>query len=77
MVEYIAVMPILSVPAHFDGVHVRLDEEIMLPQNARLIVTVIDEHDPDRDNFLALSANALGAAYDEEEVEYTQEDLQA
>jgi len=68
-------MPILSVPAHFDGVHVLLDEEVRLPQNARLIVTVIDEPDPDREHFLALSANAIAAAYEEDEVEYTKDDL--
>ncbi len=68
-------MPLISIPAHYDGSHVLLDEAINLPPNTRLIVTVLDDSDPDRAAFLGMSSCALNAAYSDEEVEYTENDL--
>ena len=68
-------MPLLSIPAHYDGVQVCLDEEVPLRPNARLIVTVLEDTDAERINFLRLAASGLAAAYADEEVEYSLADL--
>lgn len=54
----------ISIPAHFDGEHILLDEPVELERNARLIVTVLPNGDADRDAWLSLSATQLNAAYD-------------
>lgn len=63
-------MPMLSIPARYDKGHVLLDEDVKIPPNAKLIVTVIGERDDERDAFLNLSSTSLAEAYDDEEVEY-------
>ena len=68
-------MPLMSIPAHFDGTQVLLDEKVALPINARLLVTVLDESNKDREEFHQLAANSLATAYSDEEVEYTAADL--
>jgi hypothetical protein len=68
-------MPLISIPAHFDGTQVLLDEKVALPLNARLLVTVLDGSNEDREEFLQLAANSLATAYSDEEVEYTAADL--
>ena len=68
-------MPLVSIAAHYDGDQVRLDEAVSLPPNARLIVTVLDDSDSERADFLRLAAGGLEAAYSEDEVEYTEADL--
>ena len=68
-------MPLLSVSAHFDGSQVLLDEKIVLRPNSRLIVTVLDDADEDREEFLRLAAGGLSAACSDDEVEYTVADL--
>ncbi|MFN6018312.1 MAG: hypothetical protein ACK49N_12110 [Verrucomicrobiota bacterium] len=65
----------MSIPAHFDGTQVLLDEKVALPLNARLLVTVLDGSNEDREEFLQLAANSLATAYSDEEVEYTAADL--
>ena len=72
---YFAPMPLMSIPAHFDGTQVLLDEKVALPLNARLLVTVLDGSNEDREEFLQLAANSLATAYSNEEVEYTAADL--
>ena len=73
--HYFDPMPLMSIPAHFDGTQVLLDEKVALPINARLLVTVLDESNEDREEFLQLAANSLATAYSDEEVEYTAADL--
>jgi hypothetical protein len=68
-------MPLVSIPAHYDGVHVLLDEPVALRPHARLIVTVLEDSDDDREDFLRLAASGLADAYSEDEVEYTEADL--
>jgi hypothetical protein len=68
-------MPLRSIPAHFDGSQILLDEEVALEPNARLIVTVLEDSDSDREAFLHLSTVSLAAAWLEDEVEYTEADL--
>ena len=68
-------MPLVSIPAHFDGKQVQLDENVSLPVNARLIVTVLGDANEERRDFLMLSENALDSAYDDDEVEYSESDI--
>ena len=53
----------ISIPAHFDGERILLDEPVELERNARLIVTVLPGRDTDRDAWQRLSASQLNAAY--------------
>ncbi len=64
-------MPLMSIPAHYDGKQVLLDEDVVLRPNTRLIVTVIEEPDEEGEGFLRLAATGLAAAYEDDEVEYT------
>ena len=59
-----------SIPAHFDGERILLDEPVELEPNTRLIVTVLSEEDFDRDVWLALSRKRFEAAYENGEEEY-------
>jgi len=65
--------------AHFDGEHIVLDEPFPLPLNALLAVTVLSpstpEHDSERAEWAALSAQSLARAYGDDEPEYTLDDL--
>jgi len=72
---YFDPMPLMSIPAHYDGTQVLLDEKVTLAPNARLLVTVLDDSNDDREQFLQLAANSLATAYSDEEVEYTAADL--
>ena len=57
-----------TIPAHFDGQHILLDEAVELEPNTKLLVTVLPK-DADVDAWRALSARRLEEAYaDEEEV---------
>jgi len=68
-------MPMVSIPAHYDGQHVRLDEEVALSPNARLIVTVLDGADGERGDFLRLAESGLAQSFEDDEVEYSEADL--
>lgn len=65
----------MSIQAHFDGERVLLDEKVLLAPNTRLIVTVLEETDDERRDFLAIASEGLATAYGEDEVEYTVADL--
>jgi hypothetical protein len=58
-----------TIPAHFDGQHILLDEAVELEPNTKLLVTVLPK-DADVDAWRALSAKRLEDAYAEEEEEY-------
>ncbi|TVP80353.1 MAG: hypothetical protein EA353_04030 [Puniceicoccaceae bacterium] len=73
-------MSLVSIKGYYDGKQVQLGEKVRLPQNARLIITVLDYEpssvaDHDREAFLQLSAANLARGYDVDEVEYTEADL--
>ncbi len=68
-------MPLVSIPAHYDGTQVLLDEEVVLRPNARLIVTVLGDSDAEREDFLRVAANGLAGAWGEDEVEYSEADI--
>jgi hypothetical protein len=68
-------MPLLTVAAHYDGSRVLLDEVVQLRPNTRLIVTVLEDSDPEREEFLGMASRALGSTYADDEVEYSEADL--
>lgn len=61
----------LSIPAHFDGERILLDEPVELEPNTKLIVTVLPAPNGDRDAWLRLSAKRLEDAFGDDEVEYS------
>lgn len=65
-------MAIMTIPAHFDGKHILLDEPCILEPDSRLLVTVLPrpEAGDEREDWLQLSALGLVAAYADDEVEY-------
>jgi len=63
-------METVSVPAHFDGERILLDEPIELEPDTKLIVTVLPKQDAERESWLLLSGRRLAGAYGEEEEEY-------
>jgi hypothetical protein len=70
------IMHALTLPAHFDGKQILLDVPFELEPNAKLIVTILPkqkEEDGEREAWLRLSLQGLASAYDENEVEYTQD----
>jgi len=66
-------MPIVALPAHYDGERICLDEEFNLEPNSKLIVTVlpIDEADAEHEAWLHLSGHTLEHAYGEDEPGYS------
>jgi hypothetical protein len=60
----------ISIPAHFDGEQIRLDEPVELERNARLVVTILPQADSDRDAWLRLSLDQLNSAYDVDDDDY-------
>ncbi len=64
-------MDTISIPAHFDGERILLDEPVELKPNTRLIVTILPNHDAERGSWLRLSTKKLEDAYSEDEEEYS------
>jgi len=62
----------ITLPAHFDGEQICLDEPFELTVNTKLLVTVLLEEEPDdeRKAWLRLAESSLTAAYGENESEY-------
>ncbi len=58
-----------SIPAHFDGERILLDEPVELERNARLLVTVLPNgaSDSERDAWLGFSAAQLDRAYGDQD----------
>lgn len=65
-------MPIIALPAHFDGKQICLDEPFNFKPETELIVTVLPnrKHDNEHENWLNLSAQKLEHAYGDNEPEY-------
>ena len=61
----------ISIPAHFDGERILLDEPVELERNARLLVTVLPNDNDERESWLRLSASQLNAAYDGDGDDYS------
>ncbi len=61
----------ISIPAHFDGERILLDEPFELEPDTKLIVTVIPKHDAEHESWLRLSGKKIEEAYGEDEEEYS------
>lgn len=61
----------VSVPAHFDGRHIQLDEPLHLEPDMKLIVTVLATGDGDRYQWSETSQMGLNCAYGEDEPDYS------
>jgi hypothetical protein len=65
-------MPIIALPAHYDGERICLGEKFDLKPDTKLIVTILPEEESDieRESWLRLSSQTLERAYGEDEPEY-------
>ena len=73
-------MSIVTLPAHFDGKRICLDEPFNLKMNTKLIVTIlptlpIQKTDHEHEDWLFLSGQRLEGAYGENEPEYSSDYL--
>jgi hypothetical protein len=59
-----------SIPAHFDGEQILLDEPFDLEPNAKLIIHVLPKVDPEREDCLDLSKKKFADAFANGEDEY-------
>ena len=64
-------MDLISIPAHFDGKQILLDEPCDLEPNAKLIVTILPNHDSEHGGWSQLSVQELSRAYGDGEEEYS------
>jgi hypothetical protein len=63
-------MPSITSNAHFDGQQITLDEPFEIPSNARLLVTILETSDLERDDWMAFSGRNLAEAYSDDEADY-------
>ena len=65
-------MPMITLPAHYDGERICLDEEFDLKPETKLMVTILpnEEQDDERKAWLKLSGQSLENAYGDNEPEY-------
>jgi hypothetical protein len=63
-------MNLSTIPAHFDGERILLDEPVELEPDTKLLITVLSKDDTERESWLRLSHAALANAYDEAEDGY-------
>ncbi len=66
-------MPMITLPAHYDGKQICLDEAFELLPDTKLFVTIISDLKPENDykDWLSLSGERLTHAYGENEPEYS------
>ena len=66
-------MPFVTLPAHFDGERICLDEPFDLETDAKLIVTILPKQESDNEHeaWLLLSGQRLEEAYGQNETEYS------
>lgn len=79
LTEYVGAMPAMVLKAHYDGLHIVLDEPFEMSPDTPLAVTVLppraSEHHSEREQWTALSLQSLARAYGDDEPEYTLADL--
>jgi len=63
-------METISLPAHFDGEQILLDEPFELEPNVKLIVTVLSKDENERESWRFLAKRSLARAYGENEPDY-------
>lgn len=66
-------METITLPAHFDGSQIRLDEPFEMEPDTKLMVTVLpkQQEDGERRDWRLLSQMGLQGAYGEDEPEYS------
>ncbi|MGH9946788.1 MAG: hypothetical protein ACRD6X_06300 [Pyrinomonadaceae bacterium] len=64
-------MQIVTLQAHFDGTQILLDEPYELRPNTKLVVSVIQMQDDEREGWTRFSLANLERAYGEDEPEYS------
>ena len=64
-------MEIVTLQAHFDGKQILLDEPYELAPNTKLIVSVIQMQDEEREDSTRFSLTNLERAYGDDEPEYS------
>ncbi len=64
-------MQIVTLQAHFDGKQILLDEPYELAPNTKLIVSVIEMQNEEREDWTRFSLANLERAYGEDEPEYS------
>ena len=69
-------MKTVSITAHFDGKHVRLDEPLDLEPDTKLMVTVLPGEDAEREGWLQVSLRGLARAYADDEESYDLSDVE-
>ncbi|MGE0128451.1 MAG: hypothetical protein AB7U82_10260 [Blastocatellales bacterium] len=60
----------ITLRAHYDGTQILLDDPVELQPNTKLLITVIQEPEMEKETWLNFSAQNLAAAYDDDEPEY-------
>jgi len=66
----------VTLRAHFDGEHIRLDEPVDLEPNTELIVTVVPRaSDEEREAWTLLALQSLARAYGDDEPEYSRDQI--
>ena len=63
-------MPSVTLNAHFNGQQIVLDEAFDLPENAKLLVTILETPDLERGEWQALASQNLARAYVDDEPDY-------
>jgi len=66
-------MPMVTLPAHFDGKQICLDEPFDLEMDTKLMVTILptQKTDNEHEEWLFLSGQRLEGAYGKNEPEYS------
>lgn len=60
----------ITLRAHYDGTQILLDDPVELQPNTKLLITVIQAPEMERETRLNFSAQGLASAYDDDEPEY-------
>jgi hypothetical protein len=63
-------MTSITLNVHFDGQQITLDEPFEIPSNAKLLVTVLETPDLERDEWTGFYVHNLARAYSDDEPEY-------
>ncbi len=68
-------MSAITLPAHFDGERIRLDDPYELEPDNKILVTVLpkEQEDEEHEAWFRLSSEGLARAYGEEEADYPTE----
>ncbi len=64
-------MQIVTLQAHFDGKQILLDEPYELAPNTKLVVSVIEMQDEEREDWTRFSLANLERTFGEDEPEYS------